>query len=107
MENEEIDSKASGLMIQKKDSFYRMSLTADSQEEVGTVAFAEFPFDQESLEKGDLLLSIEGEKAVSEFLAPFSMHIKRWNKELEENPEKLNSLNPEENWIVDYTLPEA
>ena len=105
MEKEKMDSIESGLQIQKEDSFYRMSLTADSQEEVGTVAFAEFPLDQESLKKGDLLLSIEGDKAVSEFLAPFPMQIVHWNEALEENPENLNSLNSEENWIVEYTTP--
>ena len=107
MEKEKMNSIESGLLIQQKGSFYRMSLTADSQEEVGTVAFAEFPFDQVCLKKGDLLLSVEGDKAVSEFLAPFPMQIKRWNKEIEENPELLNSLDPEENWIVDYTTPET
>ena len=89
--------------MDEKDGVWTLRFTEAVQEEVGTIVYAELPLDQHTLKKGDVLISVEGDKAVTEFLAPVSMKIVQWNTRVEENPEQLYATNPVDNWIVSYT----
>lgn len=51
---------------------YKVGLTSQAQEDLGTMTFATFPKVGQALSKGDSLLEVEAEKAVSEFSMPFN-----------------------------------
>lgn len=89
--------------VEEKDGVLTLRFTQAAQEEVGTIMYAELPLEEQTLKKGDVLVSVEGDKAVTEFLAPVSMKIVQWNTQIEENPEQLHAADPANNWIVSYT----
>lgn len=89
-----------GLWVEKNDTFYRVGLSPKGQGDVGDVLFVDLPTGEEPLEEGSLLLSVEGDKAVTEFNIPFTLNEVEWHLDLEDHPEKLNNSQKEKNWIV-------
>ena len=90
----------SGLWIEKKEETYTVGLSPVGQEEAGNVAYVDLPLDQQKLLKGEMLLSVEGDKAVTEFTLPFSARVLKWNEELETSPELLDSSSSKDNWVA-------
>jgi len=95
----------SGLWIEKLEDFYRLGLSVKGQDDVGDVMYAELPdFESENrLNKDENLLGVEGAKAVTEIVSPFTGTVKDVHKEVEDNTELLNSTDRAENWIVELT----
>lgn len=93
-----------GLQIEKKGSHFKIGLSPYAQEEAGDIAFAEMPTDRQLIREGETLLSIEGDKAVTEFSAPFDLKVIRWQESLEDEPQKLNSTDSAQNWILECTF---
>ena len=50
---------------------------------------------------GDPLVSVEGSKAVTELEAPINGKVIKANLDLADNPEKINSHDHQDNWIVE------
>lgn len=92
-----------GLWIEEKDGVVRIGLSEKGQDDVGEVMFVELPKFGEQLRIGGNLLSVEGAKAVSEIAAPITGTIQKVHDELEDKPEKLNSTDREDNWIIELT----
>lgn len=93
----------SGLWIEQKEKTYRIGLSEKGQEDIGEVMFVELPDFAKALSAGDVLLGVEGAKAVTEILSPVTGNINSIHKEIEEEPELLNSEDKEDNWILELS----
>ena len=93
----------SGLWIEKISDGYRIGLSEKGQDDIGEVMFLELPDFGKELKKGDNLLSVEGAKAVTELTLPMAGKVKEIHKELEENPDLINSSERTDNWILELT----
>lgn len=90
-----------GLWIQKEGELYRLGISEKGQDDIGEVAFIELPDEADQINVGDALLNVEGAKAVTELESPLAGTVVRYNQELEDQPEKLNTPEKENNWIVE------
>ena len=90
------------LLITKDDANYTISMTAELQDDVGTVGFVEFNKD-ETLAVDDVILNLEASKTVLEIATPVAGTVVERNLAAEDNPQLLNSANADENWLVKLT----
>lgn len=102
-EQTKVKYSENGLWILKDGEHYRIGLSEKGQDDLGEVMFVEIPTDVARVEKNDNLIGVEGAKAVTELIAPFSGKVMSFNTELADNPEDLNTSNRDKNWIVDVT----
>lgn len=93
----------SGLWVEQLETNYRIGLSEKGQDDIGEVMFVELPDYGGELTIGDVLLGVEGAKAVTEINTPLSGTIKDVHKAIEEEPELLNSEDRDENWIVELS----
>lgn len=92
-----------GLWVEKIHDGYRIGLSEKGQEDIGEIAFIELPESTGYIKKGDSILSVEGAKAVTEIVSPMTGYIQEIHKELENDTDKLNSLDRLNNWILELT----
>lgn len=90
-----------GLWILKEGDNYRIGLSEKGQDDLGEVMFVELPNTLDEVRKNDVLLGVEGAKAVTELLSPLTGVVVQFHTELTENPEKLNSTDKKDNWILE------
>lgn len=94
----------SGLWVEKiNETSYRIGLSEKGQDDVGEVMFAEVPEIQEDVKEGAVLLNVEGAKAVTELTIPFNATIIAVHEEVADEPELLNKVEKEANWLVEVT----
>lgn len=94
----------SGLWVEKiNETSYRIGLSEKGQDDVGEVMFAEVPEIQEDVKEGAVLLNVEGAKAVTELTIPFDARIIAVHEEVADEPELLNKVEKEANWLVEVT----
>lgn len=92
-----------GFWLERKEDSIRVGLSEKGQDDVGEIMFAELPDFEDEMKKGDSLLIVEGTKAVTELILPFSGKITKVHTEIEEDPDLLNSTAQEDNWIIEIT----
>ncbi|WP_240470651.1 glycine cleavage system protein H [Atopococcus tabaci] len=92
-----------GLWIEKTGDTYRFGLSEKGQDDIGEVMFAELPDVMEALKADETVIGVEGAKAVTELTAPVSGKVVRVHKEVEDQPELLNSPDKDDNWIMELT----
>jgi glycine cleavage system H protein len=80
---------------------WRVGITEFAQKQLGDVVMVDIPTVGKSVARGDELGTIESVKAVSQLYAPVSGEIVAVNKELESEPELLNTDPYGEGWIVE------
>lgn len=90
------------LLITKDGDNYTVSMSAELQDDVGTVGFVEFN-QEDNLEVDDAILNLEASKTVLEIASPIAGTIVERNTATEDNPQLLNSAKTEENWLVKLT----
>ena len=90
-----------GLWILKEGDNYRIGLSEKGQDDLGEVMFVELPNTLDEVRENDVLLGVEGAKAVTELLSPLTGVVAQFHTELTENPEKLNSTDKKDNWILE------
>ena len=88
-----------GLWIKQDGLEYVIGLSPKGQDDLGDVSFVEL-LKSESVSPEDSIISVEAAKAVTELVAPLSGTVVAFHDELEDNPEFLNELEEEKNWIV-------
>ncbi|MFD1899366.1 glycine cleavage system protein H [Enterococcus termitis] len=91
------------LWLMKTDKGYKIGLTNDAQEELGNITFATLPKVGQVLKKGDSLIELEAEKAVSEFSTPISGTIIAVNEAAENEPSLLDDSTQTNAWIAVLT----
>lgn len=82
-----------------EDGNYRIGLSEKGQDDLGDVAFFEF-LEIENITPNESFISVEASKATTELTAPLHARVVLVNNQLEQNPQLLNSLSIEDNWIA-------
>ena len=82
------------LWILPTEAGYKIGLTAEAQEDLGKITFATFPKVGQTLAKGDSLIELEAEKAVS---SPLSGKVVAINEAADQEPSALDEENA---WIA-------
>ncbi|MGX7148379.1 glycine cleavage system protein H [Enterococcus ureasiticus] len=88
------------LWVLKTSDGYKIGLTNEAQEDLGTITFATMPKVGQSLQKGDSLIELEAEKAVSEFSTPISGTIVAINEAVEQDTSVLDDADQTNAWIA-------
>lgn len=91
----------SGVWIERKGETYRLGLSEKGQDDIGEVMFVELPEYGTELKAGDVLLGVEGAKAVTELTIPLSGKVNAIHTEVEDEPDLLNAQDKEDNWIIE------
>jgi glycine cleavage system H protein len=81
-----------------------IGITQFAQEQLGDIVFVELPEVGGQIEKADPFGVVESVKTVSDLYAPASGKVTKVNKELETNPEIVNSEPFGAGWIVEIEL---
>lgn len=89
-----------GLWMIKESIGYKIGLTTDTQEDLGEITFVRLPKVGQKLNRGDSLIELEAEKAVSEFTSPLGGKVISINEQVEKNPSLLNVENQLEAWVA-------
>lgn len=93
---------ANYLWVEKEDEVYTIRMTAELQDDVGTLGFVSFT-DKDVLEVHDEILNLEASKTVMAILTPLAGRVVEYNIAAINQPTLLNSEKPEENWLVRLT----
>ena len=75
-----------------------------AQDQLGDIVFVELPEVGSQIEQGSPFGVVESVKTVSDLYAPAGGKVTAVNKDLETNPEKVNSEPYGEGWIVEIEL---
>jgi glycine cleavage system H protein len=81
----------------------RIGITDYAQKQLGDIVYLDLPEPGRIVKQGQVLGTVESVKAVSEIFAPVSGEIVKVNRELAEQPEKVNA-EPHESWMVTVKL---
>jgi len=90
-----------GLWVLKEGENYRIGLSEKGQDDLGEVMFVELPNTLAEVKESDVLLGVEGAKAVTELLSPLTGVVVKFHTDLTDDPEKLNSTDKKDNWILE------
>ena len=93
---------ANYLWVEKEENLYTIRMTAELQDDVGTLGFVIFS-DKEVLEVNDEILNLEASKTVMAILTPIAGRVVERNTAALEQPTLLNSEKPAENWLIRLT----
>lgn len=93
---------ANYLWVEKEGEDYVIRMTAELQDDVGTIGFVVFS-QKEELEVNDEILNLEASKTVMAILTPLAGRVLDYNTAVVEQPTLLNSEKAEENWLVRLT----
>ena len=77
-----------------------VGITHFAQSELGDIVFIDVDSEGESLEKEEVFGSVEAVKTVSDLFMPINGEVLEFNKNLEDNPELINSDPYGEGWII-------
>ena len=91
------------LWLLKTGEGYKIGLTNEAQEDLGNITFATMPKVGQTLKKGDSLIELEAEKAVSDFSTPISGTIAAINEAVEQDTSILDDANQTNAWIAILT----
>ncbi|PIP72230.1 MAG: glycine cleavage system protein H [Nitrospinae bacterium CG22_combo_CG10-13_8_21_14_all_47_10] len=81
-----------------------IGITQFAQEQLGDIVFVELPEVGSEIEQSSPFGVVESVKTVSDLYAPASGKVTAVNKDLESNPEKVNSEPYGGGWIVEIEL---
>jgi glycine cleavage system H protein len=81
-----------------------VGITEFAQEQLGDIVFVELPEVGSEIEQENPFGVVESVKTVSDLYAPVSGKVTAINKDLETNPEKVNSEPYGGGWIVEIEL---
>jgi glycine cleavage system H protein len=84
-----------------------IGITQFAQDQLGDIVFVELPEVGSLIEKESPFGVVESVKTVSDLFAPVGGKVTKVNKELETNPEIVNSEPFGEGWIVEIELSEV
>lgn len=77
-----------------------IGITAFAQGELGDIVYVEIETEGETLDQEEVFGSVEAVKTVSDLFMPVSGEIIEFNKNLEANPELVNSDPYGEGWMI-------
>lgn len=84
-----------------------LGITDFAQNKLGDIVFVELPEVGTIIEAGEAIGNIESVKAVSEIFCPVSGEVLEVNKDLEEEPDLINTSCFDDGWIVKIKIDPA
>ena len=81
-----------------------IGITSFAQGELGDIVFVDVDTEGEELENEEVFGTIEAVKTVSDLFMPVSGEVTEFNKNLEDNPELINSDPYGEGWIIKVSI---
>jgi glycine cleavage system H protein len=84
---------------QEENNTVRVGITDYAQNALGEIVFVEPPTLQETVKKGQQIVTLESVKAATDVYAPLSGEIVEINSSLEEKPGLINSSPEKEGWL--------
>ena len=81
-----------------------IGISSFAQDQLGDIVFVELPEVGSQIEKEETFGVVESVKTVSDLYAPASGKVTKVNKDLETNPEIVNSEPYKTGWIVEIEL---
>jgi glycine cleavage system H protein len=87
------------LWVLSKDEEAVIGLTDYAQSQLSDITYLELPQIDQTIEKGEVVMSLESVKAATEIMAPISGTIIEVHFELEQYPELINSEPYGQGWI--------
>lgn len=88
------------LWIEKMETGYKVGLTNEAQEELGSISFLTLPKVGQKLTKGDSFVELEAEKSVSEFSSPLTGTIREVNTAADKDPSLLDNPDDSHAWLA-------
>lgn len=85
--------------LKVEDNVAWIGISDYAQEHLGNVVYVELPEEEDEVEKGETIASLESVKAASDIYAPVSGTVVEINEALEDEPGLVNSESYE-TWIV-------
>lgn len=85
--------------LKVEDNVAWIGISDYAQEHLGNVVYVELPKEEDEVERGETVASLESVKAASDIYAPVSGTVVEINEALEDEPGLVNS-EPYETWIV-------
>ncbi len=83
-----------------EENMATIGVTDFAQAELGDIVFVDVDTLDESLEKDEIFGTIEAVKTVSDLLLPISGKVVKFNEDLEDAPERINTDPYGEGWII-------
>lgn len=80
---------------------WKIGITQFAANQLGDVVMVELPNEGDLVTKGQSFGTVESVKAVSELYAPISGRVSAVNKELEGEPELVNTAPYSEGWLIE------
>ena len=84
----------------QEDGMVLAGITDFAQSQLGDIVYVEVETEGESINQDQIFGTIEATKTVSELFMPVSGEIVSFNKELERNPEWVNTNPFDKAWII-------
>jgi len=86
--------------VRVEENLATVGITDHAQSELGDVVYVELPQQGATLQKDDLLGTIESIKTVSDLVAPVSGEVVEVNDDLADTPERVNDSPYGTGWMV-------
>ncbi|WP_434336738.1 glycine cleavage system protein H [Mesomycoplasma conjunctivae] len=90
---------ANYLIIEKNENIYTIFMSAELQDDVGTIGYLHYN-DVNKLQKNDEILKLEASKTLLSIKSPLAGKVLEFNQEAISNPKLLNSASAKDNWII-------
>ena len=84
----------------------RVGITDYAQDQLGDIVYVELPDEDDEVEKGEEVGSVESVKSVSEVYAPFAGKVVAVNEDLEDAPETVNEDAAGKGWFIELEAEE-
>ena len=84
-----------------------VGITHFAQSELGDIVFIDVDTEGESLEKEEVFGSVEAVKTVSDLFMPVNGEVLKFNENLEDNPELINSDPYGDGWIIKVSISDS
>ncbi|MDA3965849.1 glycine cleavage system protein H [Enterococcus thailandicus] len=94
--------KTENLWVLFNGKEYCIGLTNEAQDELGQVTFINLPKVGKTYQKGEPLLEVEAEKAVSEIASPVTGTISSVNEKIDADINILNDEDEMNAWILSF-----
>lgn len=82
------------------DSTALLGITEFAQGELGDIVYVEVETENQQLTKGEVFGVVEAVKTVSDLFLPLDAKVLQFNKQLEDEPELINTSPYDKGWIV-------